>query len=118
MKTSKRFFITDPMWSKLLPLLPAEKGRNARPSKPNRPMLEGMIWKLRTGCPWRDLPKEFGPWESVYSRFSRWSERGIFQQVFEEIKDHLSCDDVSLDSTTVRAHQHAHGAAKKKVVKK
>jgi transposase len=118
MKTSKRNFITDPMWKKLSPHLPAERGRSARPCKENRPMVEAMIWKLRVGCPWRDLPKEFGPWESVYTRFSRWTEQGIFEKIFAEVKDHLSCDDMALDSTTVRAHQHAHGAAKKKGGKK
>ena len=118
MKTSERFFITDSMWKKLSPLLPPERGRCARPCKANRPMVEAMIWKLRSGSPWRDLPVEFGPWESVYSRFSRWTEKGIFQKVFNEVKDHLSCDDVALDSTTVRAHQHAHGAAKKKASKR
>ena len=118
MKTNKRFFITDSMWRKLKPLFPAERGRCARPSKSNRLMLEAMIWKLRTGSPWRDLPvNTFGPWESVYTRFSRWSEKGIFQNAFEEIKDALDQDEVSLDSSTVRVHQHGHGAIKKKVHK-
>jgi transposase len=118
MKTNQRFMITNVMWKKLSPLLPAERGRKSRPSKSNRLMLEGMLWKLRSGSPWRDLPKEFGPWESVYTRFSRWSDKGIFQEVFEQVKDQLSCDDVALDSTTVRAHQHAHGASKKKAPRK
>ncbi len=90
MKTTERLFLTNTMWKKIEPLLPAERGRCARPSKCNRTMLEGMIWKLRVGCPWRDLPVEFGPWQSVYTRFNRWSESGIFQEVFVLIKDKLT----------------------------
>lgn len=118
MKTTDRFFLTNKMWNKISPLLPPEKGRCARPSKSNRLMLEGLIWKLRVGCPWRDLPIEFGPWESVYTRFSRWSEQGIYEKVFEELRDNFDSINVSLDSSTVRAHQHAHGAVKKKAIKK
>ena len=81
-------------------------------------MVEAMIHRLRVGCPWRDIPKVFGPWESVYTRFSRWSKKGIFQQVMNELGDELSCEEVALDSTTVKAHQHAHGAVKKKALKR
>lgn len=118
MKTTSRFILTNDMWNQLSPQLPAERGRNARPSKSNRLMLEGMLWKMRTGSPWRDLPSEFGPWESVYTRFSRWSNAGIFQKVFKKLKDVLDCENIILDSTTVRVHQHGHGAAKKKGSKK
>ena len=81
-------------------------------------MLEGMLWKMRAGSPWRDLTSEFGPWESVYTRFSRWSNAGIFQKVFKKLKDVLDCENIVLDSTAVRVHQHGHGAAKKKGSKK
>lgn len=113
MKTNLRLTITNRMWHKIMPLLPSEKGRCARPSKSNRLMLEAMLWRARVGCPWRDLPKDFGPWESVYTRYSRWSKQGIIQQVFEELQDDLQEEEVILDSTVVRAHQHAHGARKK-----
>jgi transposase len=83
METTSRFILTNDMWTKLSPPLPAERGRCSRPCKSNRPMLEGMLWKLRTGSLWRDLPSEFGPLESVYTRFSRWSNQGIFQKIFK-----------------------------------
>ncbi len=117
MKTTSRFILTNDMWTKLSPHLPAERGRCSRPCKSNRLMLEGMLWKLRTGSPWRDLPPEFGPWESVYTRFSRWSNQGIFQKIFKKVKDVIDCENVILDSTTVRVHQHGHGAVKKKAIK-
>ena len=73
---------------------------------------------MRVRCPWIDLPIEFGPWESVYTRFSRWSVQGIYEKVFEALRDDFDSINVSLDSSTVRAHQHAHGAVKKKAIKK
>jgi transposase len=118
MKTKTRLILKNHMWHKIMPHLPSEKGRCARPSKSNRLMVEAMLWRLRSGAPWRDLPPNFGPWESVYTRFSRWSKAGIFQKVFELLKDDLQQEDLLLDSTIVRAHQHAHGAEKKTVNKK
>lgn len=117
METKNRFYLNEKMWTKISPLLPSERGRCARPSKSNRLMVEAVIHKLRAGCPWRDLPKEFGPWESVYSRFSRWSKSGIWDQVFIHVKDELDNTEVVIDSTSVKAHQHAHGAQKKMVRK-
>lgn len=120
MKTNKkieRFILSDQMWNQISPYFPSEKGRNARPSKSNRLIFEGMLYKLRVGCPWRDLPFEvFGPWQTVSTRFYRWVESGVFLLVFSLIKDELSSEYLALDSSTVRAHQHAHGAAKKKAI--
>jgi transposase len=72
-------------------------------------MVEAMIFILKTGVPWRDLPTEFGPWESVYTRFSRWTKSGVWQKVLDELaKDH-DPSTVMIDSTTIRAHQDAAG---------
>ena len=108
-----RLMITDRMWLKIAPLLPSERGRKCRPAKDNRLMLEAILWRFRTGSPWRDLPNEFGPWESVYSRFSRWSKYGIWENVFEHIKQDVDEEWYMLDSTVIRAHQHSAGAKKK-----
>jgi putative transposase len=109
-----RKLLTNGMWSKLEPLFPAEKGRKSRPSKDNRLMFEGMLWKLRTGCPWRDLPDELGPWNSVYTRFNRWCQSGVFLKALTSLQEDVDWEWLMLDSSIVRAHQHAHGAKKKR----
>jgi len=76
-------------------------------------MLEGMLWILRTGAPWRDLPSAYGPWESVYTRFSRWSASGVLARLFEALARERDDEGYHVDATIVRAHQDATGAAKK-----
>ncbi|WP_156130327.1 IS5 family transposase [Paenibacillus durus] len=93
-------------------LLPPENTGEGRPSKPNRVMLNGMLWKVKTGAPWRDLPERFGPWKTVYSRFRLWSNDDLFQKVFESLTSDADLQDVSLDSTSCKVHQHAAGAKK------
>jgi transposase len=66
-------------------MLPAERGRKSRPAKPNRPMVNGILWILRSGAPWRDLPGQYGPWKSVYTRFRRWTRQGVWGRVFGEL---------------------------------
>ena len=108
-----RKLLRNGMWDRLDALLPAETGRQGPIRKNNRLMLEGMLWKLRTGCPWRDLPEEFGPWETVYTRFSRWCKRGIWREVLGALQEEaVDYEWLSFDSTAVRAHQHAQGAKK------
>ncbi|MFC3747676.1 transposase [Paenibacillus sp. GCM10012306] len=64
-------------------LLPPENTGEGRPSKSNRVMLNGMLWKVKTGAPWRDLPDRFGPWKTLYSRFRLWSNADLFEKIFE-----------------------------------
>jgi len=77
-----------------------------------------MLWILRTGAPWRDLPSAYGPWESVYTRFSRWSKAGVLGRLFEALACDLDGEGFLIDATIVRAHQDASGAAKKGVPNK
>lgn len=105
-----RRWLSDAQWREMKSLLPPERGRRGRPAKDNRLMVEGMLWVLRTGAPWRDLPDEFGPWNSVYTRFRRWSARGVWQTAFERVKQGWDQETNGMDSTVVRAHQHAAGA--------
>lgn len=81
-----RKMLTNGMWSRLKPLLPAERGRCGPPNKDNRTLVEGMLWKMRTSAPWRDLPAEFGPWNSVYTRFNRWCQQGIWGEVLAKLR--------------------------------
>jgi transposase len=98
----------------LEPLLPDQRRRRARPWKDHRQVVNGVLWRSRTGSPWRDLPASYGCWKTVYNRHRRWSADGTWAQVLRELQ--RGCDVVedrwlvAIDSTVVRAHQHAAGA--------
>jgi transposase len=110
--------LTNAQWERLRPLLPAQKPKIGRPAADHRRILNGMLWILRTGAPWRDLPKRYGPWRTVASRFYRWQKAGVFQQLLDTLQQRADATgrvNWSLhyvDSTIVRAHQHAAGAKK------
>src|SRR4051794_41980277 len=74
--TVRRHELTDAEWERLAPLLPPERPATGRPSKPHRLVMNGILWKLRTGAPWRDLPERYGPWATVHTRFRRWRVAG------------------------------------------
>lgn len=96
------------------PLLPDQRRRRARPWRDHRQVVNGVLWRSRTGSPWRDLPASYGCWKTVYNRHRRWSADGTWAQVLRELQ--RGCDVVedrwlvAIDSTVVRAHQHAAGA--------
>jgi transposase len=108
--------LTDVQWEWLRPLLPPQKPRTGRPAKDHRTILNGILWILRTGSPWRCLPERYGSWKTVSSRFYRWQEAGVWDRVLAELQRRGDAEgrlDWSLhfvDSTVVRAHQHAGGA--------
>jgi transposase len=77
----RRHEIKDQDWERVKELLPPENRGEGRPSKSNRMMLNGMLWKVKTGAPWRDLPERFGPWKTVYSRFRLLSNNDLFQPI-------------------------------------
>lgn len=104
--------LSDEAWEIIIPFLPPQQGGVGRPPSDHRPFVNGMLWVLRTGAPWRDLPEECGKWNSVYQRFARWSKRGIWEAILEALANAGLADHShhSLDSTVIRAHQHAAGA--------
>ena len=79
--------LTGRQWRRIEPLLPAQKPRTGRPGKDHRTIINGILWILRTGAPWRDLPERYGPWPTVASRFYRWRERGLWQQLVEVLRE-------------------------------
>lgn len=111
-----RHELTDAQWCRLAPVLPPEKPRVGRPNHPHRRIINGILWILATGAPWRDLPEHFGPWHTISSRFYRWRRAGIWARVLATLQrraDQHGQLDWSMhlvDSTIVRAHQHAAGA--------
>lgn len=113
-----RHEINDQDWERIKDLLPPENSGEGRPSKPNRLMFNGMLWIAKTGAPWRDLPERFGPWETVYSRFRLWSKNDVFQELFECLTSDADMQDLAIDSTACKVHQHAAGAKKGRKVPK
>jgi transposase len=110
--------LRDDQWQRIESMLPGKASDPGRTGDDNRLFVEAVLWIARAGCPWRDLPRSFGQWNSVYKRFARWSDRGVWQRVFDELAKDADFEEVFIDSTIVRAHQHAAGAAKKTVTKR
>ena len=108
--------LTDAQWRRLEPHLPPEKPWTGHPNAPHRRIINGILWILRTGAPWRDLPEHYGPVGTVSSRFYRWRTLGVWerilaaQQAEAEAAGKIDWDLHHVDATIIRAHQHAAGA--------
>lgn len=106
----ERFVLTDEVWVRLAPQLPGKQGDAGATGKDNRLFLEAVLWRVRTGSPWRDLPADFGNWNSVFRRFRRWAEGGVFERIFKEISGDPDLEYAMIEGTIVQAHQKASGA--------
>ena len=110
--------LTNEQWEQIAPHLAPEKPKTGRPAKEHRQVLNGILWVLRTGAPWRDLPQRYGKWTTIYSRFQRWRKNGVCDRVFARLqvtKDRegqVAWEVYFIDGSVVRAHQHAAGAKK------
>ena len=103
--------LSEAEWQVLRDLLPPERGRKSRPASDNRPIVNGILWRIRTGAPWRDVPEKYGKWITVYQRFRRWSAAGIWEAVAATLAQAMADNSRhSIDSTTVRGHVSAAGA--------
>ncbi len=104
--------LTSTEWAVVGPLLPPERGRWARPALDNRRFLNGMLYVLRVGCPWRDMHERYGKWNSVYVRFRRWAAQGVWDALLETLVELGLTDNWQhmIDSTTIRGHSQAAGA--------
>ena len=111
-----RFELTDKQWERLKPLLPPQKPRTGRPARDHRQIVNAILWIIRSGAPWRDLPERYGSWQTVASRFYRWRKAGIWERLFAAVQQQadaagqLDWQVHHVDGTIVRAHQHAAGA--------
>jgi putative transposase len=114
-----RYMLTDDLWAAMAPLVQQAKAHRGGqpPVLPDRMFFEAVLYLARTGVAWRDLPGEFGRWDAVYNRFRRWVASGGLRRLFEGMTADPAFGDVRrvlVDSTIVRAHQHAAGARRKK----
>ena len=105
-----RFGVRDIVWEKIAPLLPGKASDSGVTAKDNRLFLEAVLWRVRTGLPWRDLPEGFGKWNSVFQRFRRWVRTEVFDRIFERVSDEPDFEYALIDGTIVTAHQKASGA--------
>ncbi len=112
----RRGELTDQAWAVIAPLLPGNARQGAR-WRDHRQVINGILWKVRTGAPWRDLPERYGPWKTCHERLRRWTADGTWDRILARVQ---VFDDgqpvvweISVDSSIVRAHQHSAGARKK-----
>ena len=105
-----RKVLSDAQWQRIAPDLPGKEGDPGRSGEDNRLFVEAVLWLVRTGSPWRDLPEEFGKWKTVYTRFWRWADKGIWQSLFNRLAEDPDFEYVMIDGTMVRLHQHGAGA--------
>ena len=105
-----RTLLSDAQWDRIKDLVAGKESDRGVTGRDNRLFVEGVLWVARTGAPWRDLPAEFGNWNSVWKRFWRWSKAGVWESLFKALADDPDFEYVMLDSTIVRAHQHSAGA--------
>ena len=114
---SRTEVLTDEMWARIEPLMPPLKGAMGRPRSPYRPLVEGAIYRLRTGMAWRDLPREFGPWQTVWKRHYEFAHDGTWDKVLAVLQSDADAAGqidwkCSVDSTIARVHQQGATAAR------
>ena len=107
-----RNVLRDDQWLRIEPLLPEKATDCGVTTKNNRQFVEAVLWIAPTGAPWRGLPAEFGHWHRVYVRYNRWSKKGIWKAIIEELSDQPDLEYLMVDGSIVRVHQH--GASKKR----
>lgn len=103
-----RHALTEAQWARLLPLLPKQR-TGPKATRGDRLFIEAVLFRARTGTPWRDLPERFGPWKSVYNRFANWARRGHWAVIFRELQLEIDETGSIVDGSVVRAHQDASG---------
>lgn len=108
-----RTLLRDDQWERIKDLLPGKATDCGVTAKDNRLFIEAVLWIARTGSPWRDLAPALGNWHATYTRFSRWGKKGVWQRIIMAIRHDADLEALFIDSTVVRAHQHAAGAQKK-----
>ena len=118
MSVMDRVVLNDDQWQSICGLIIGRPDQKGSTGRDNRMFVEGALWIVRTGSPWRDLPEVFGDWNSVFSRFSRWSQKGVWWRIFEAMSDDPDFEYLIVDSTIVRAHQHAADLKIKRKIKR
>src|ERR1035437_8128166 len=103
----QRFGLRDDQWERIKDFLPGREGHVGGNAADNRLFVEAVLYRYRTGIPWRDLPARFGDWKIVHQRFSRWAKSGVFERIFKLLASDHDNEYMMIDATIVRAHQHS-----------
>ena len=103
----KRYELEDRQWDRIAPVLPGKAGDPGRTAADNRLFVNGVLWVLRSGAHWHDLPPRYGKYKSVHKRFIRWADRGVWERLFAVLSRDRDNEHLMIDSTIVRAHQQA-----------
>ena len=109
----QRYALRDDQWTKIKDFLPGREGHVGGTAPDNRLFVDAVVYRYRTGIPWRDLPPYYGHWKATHRRFRRWCESGVFARILGALALDADAEFMSIDSTSVRAHQHSTGAQKK-----
>lgn len=109
---SRRYGLRDDQWERIKDWLSGRKGYVGRTARDNRLFVEAVLYRYRAGIPWRDLPERFGDFRVIHTRHTRWSEKGVWQRIFDMLATDAGNEYAMIDSTIVRAHQHSAGAKK------
>lgn len=105
-----RNLLTDQQWAKMEPHCLGKPTDPGRSGNNNRQFLEAVLWIARTGSPWRDLPTQFGKWNTVFKRYSDWVKADVFTHIFNAVSDDPDMEYAMVDATIVKVHRHGHGA--------
>ncbi len=105
--SAKRYELSQMQWERIAELLPGKAGDPGRTASDNRLFVNGVLWVLRSGAHWCDLPERYGKWKTAHKRFSRWSKAGVWDRVFADLIKDRDNQYLMIDSTLVRAHQQA-----------
>ena len=106
----QRFVVLDVLLLRLGSHLPGKVSDAGATAKDNRLFLEAVLWRVRTGSPWRDLPPAFGHWNSQFRRFRRWAKSGVFESLFKAMSEDPDLEYALIDGTIVQVHQNATGS--------
>ena len=109
----RRYVLRDDQWDRIKDMLPGRAGSVGVTAADNRLFVEAVLFRYRSGIPWRDLPDRFGDWNNTHRRFSRWAKSAVWKRIFAHLADDADNEYAMIDSTIVRAHQHSAGAKKK-----
>lgn len=109
----RRYALRDDQWERIKHLLPGSEGWVGVTASDNRLFVDAVLYRYRSGIPWRDLPERFGDYRKIHTRWSRWAASGVWKKVFDVLAADADNEYAMIDSTIVRAHQHSAGAKKK-----